>query len=145
MIVYRWNLLKGNSSLFACCFQKVKLTIHDEHLHDDVFEYNYQNAFRCHLFYVGLCHTRAILHKRTNTEYNGVKWRHHANVLLMCASLKLLFFNLKQEKQENKKQEKQENKKKQKREKREKAPSWICCCNKSHEMIEEFTWKRNTE
>ena len=76
----------------------------------------------------------------------------------MCASLKLLFFNLKQEKQENKKQEKQENKKtrnkkqekqenkkKQKREKREKAPSWICCCNKSHEMIEEFTWKRNTE
>ena len=55
------------------------------------------------------------------------------------------FETRKTRKQETRKTRKQENKKKQKREKREKAPSWICCCNKSHEMIEEFTWKRNTE
>ena len=58
------------------------------HLHDGVIWLDYQNAFRCNLCYVDLCHARAILHKRKNTEYNSlpqsimvvlVKWRHHAN------------------------------------------------------------------
>ena len=48
----------------------------------------YQNAFRSNICYADLCHARAILHKRKNTEYNSVpqsilvvavKWRHHAN------------------------------------------------------------------
>ena len=56
------------------------------------FEYNYQNAFRCNLCSADFCHARAILHKRKYTEYNNlpqsilgvvVKWRHHANVLLL--------------------------------------------------------------
>ena len=51
------------------------------------FDYNYQNAFRCHLCYADLCHARAILLKRKNTEYNSlpqsilvlvIEWRHHA-------------------------------------------------------------------
>ena len=36
------------------------------------FDYNYQNAFRCNLCYADLCHARAILHKRNNTEYNSL-------------------------------------------------------------------------
>ena len=40
------------------------------HLHDGVR--NYQNAFRCSLCYADLCHARAILHKRKNTEYNSL-------------------------------------------------------------------------
>ena len=35
-------------------------------------DYNYQNAFRCNLYYVDLCHTRAILHKIQNIEYNSL-------------------------------------------------------------------------
>ena len=55
------------------------------------FNYNYQNAFRCNLWYADLCHARAILHKRTSTGYKSlpqsilvvvVKRRHHANALL---------------------------------------------------------------
>ena len=36
------------------------------------FDYNYQNALRCSLCYADLCHARAILHKRTNTECNSL-------------------------------------------------------------------------
>ena len=60
------------------------------------YDYNYQNAFRCSVCNVDLCHARAILHKRNNTEYNSlpqsilvlvVKWRHHTNVPLLMVSL----------------------------------------------------------
>ena len=37
------------------------------HLDDDLIDYNYQNAFRCNLCNVDLCHSRAIPHKRKNT------------------------------------------------------------------------------
>ena len=36
------------------------------------FDYSYQNAFWCNLCYADLCHARAILHKRKNTEYNSL-------------------------------------------------------------------------
>ena len=36
------------------------------------FDYNYQNAFRFNLCTVHVCHPRAILHKRKNTEYRIV-------------------------------------------------------------------------
>ena len=32
----------------------------------------YQNALRCNLCNADLCHARAILHKRKNTEYNSL-------------------------------------------------------------------------
>ena len=42
-------------------------------LYKNIISYNYQNAFRsCNLYFVDLCHVRAILHKRKNTEYNSV-------------------------------------------------------------------------
>ena len=52
------------------------------------FDYNYQDAFRCNLCNVDLCHAPAILHKRKDTEYNSLRQTHSGSCSQITSSCK---------------------------------------------------------